>query len=125
MKTVMRFGAMVLLGMGLVGCGKSDGDGLPDTGANACVYPSGAALPSDAAVPELGCFAGPRGQLCTLLADGQTSCTDLCSASDFEMTCRGAFPVGQVPSPTESLGCKVIPMPTPSNVQFYCCPCAK
>jgi hypothetical protein len=28
-----------------------------------------------------------------------------------------------MPAPETSLGCTVIPVPTPSNVAFYCCPC--
>jgi hypothetical protein len=45
--------------------------------------------------------------------------TDLCSASQYTETCYGAS------TPDASLSCTVVPIPTPANVLFYCCPCAQ
>jgi hypothetical protein len=33
------------------------------------------------------------------------------------------LPTGAIPSPDSSLGCTVLPLPTPPGVFFYCCPC--
>src|SRR5664279_3618267 len=83
-----------------------------------------------------GCFASPPAQICQVsngatinLADGGVtggteSCSSLCGPSQYEMTCRGAAPMGTVPNLDPSLGCQVIPIPTPSSTLFYCCPCS-
>jgi hypothetical protein len=80
-------------------------------GSNSLVNHNGALTCEAPAVP--GCAASPSFQIC-----GPSSCDDPCSASDMVMTCTGA-------SPDDALGCTVIPIPTPSNVLYFCCPCAK
>ena len=63
------------------------------------------------AIPS--CAADPSFQIC-----GPSGCEDPCSASDIAMTCTGA-------TPDSALGCTSITIPTPFNVLFFCCPCAK
>jgi hypothetical protein len=60
-----------------------------------------------------GCAAEPSFQIC-----GPSGCEDPCSASDIAVTCTGA-------TPDSALGCTSITTPTPFNVLFFCCPCAK
>jgi hypothetical protein len=101
--------------------------------AGICQYPAGVATNLDAETS--GCNAGPAGQSCalsngaTVNADGSVtggtkSCTSLCAASQYELSCRSAGPFGPIPAPMATLGCKIIAGPTPSNALFYCCPCA-
>jgi hypothetical protein len=93
----------------------------------ACNYPASVEVNADPT--GSGCFAKTPGQICqvsngaTILLDGGVSggtesCQSMCGASQYEMTCRN------VSGPADSLGCQVIPIPTPANVLFYCCPCA-
>jgi hypothetical protein len=43
---------------------------------------------------------------------------------EYALTCTGdRMMPSSIPSPDTSLDCTVIPVPTPSNVLFYCCPC--
>jgi hypothetical protein len=54
---------------------------------------------------------------------------DLCSPEEYELSCIGAFNAEnpesiQIPDPATSLGCSILPLPTPINELFYCCPCA-
>ena len=60
-----------------------------------------------------GCAADPSFQVC-----GPSGCDDPCSASAIAMTCTGA-------TPDSALGCTSITIPTPFDVLFFCCPCAK
>jgi len=103
------------------------------SGAEACTYPANADTSDDAGA---GCTAATPGKICqvsngaSILADGGVSggtetCTSSCGASDYELTCKSASLVGAIPSPDSSLGCTIIPIPTPSDALFYCCPCAK
>jgi hypothetical protein len=73
----------------------------------------------DAGSESAGCLPGPTAMICT-----SGDCHPLCPAGDYEMTCRGAGPMGPIPGPPSGLGCSITPIPTPSNVLFYCCPCA-
>ncbi len=45
------------------------------------------------------------------------------SAGPPSITCRASATFGSIPEPDSSLNCSVIPIPTPSNELFYCCPC--
>ncbi|HEX8789891.1 MAG TPA: hypothetical protein VF765_02995 [Polyangiaceae bacterium] len=96
-------------------------------GGGSCRYPGNVQVSSDPSGP--GCFAHAPGQICqvsngaTVLPDGGVSggtesCTSICGASQFEMTCMDT---NSAPDP--SLGCTVIPIPTPSCCLYYCCPC--
>jgi hypothetical protein len=93
-----------------------------------CNAPPGVEFIADASASGPGCIAHPPGQICqvsngaTVLPDGGVSggtetCSSVCAGSDYEMTCEGAG------DPDPSFGCQVIPIPTPSDVTFYCCPC--
>jgi uncharacterized protein YceK len=105
-----------------------------DASTETCHYPANVEAASDAA--GAGCLASPPHSICqvsngaTIEADGSVSggtesCQPLCPASNYELTCTGAPIMGSIPDPDPSLKCQVIPIPTPSNVLFYCCPCAE
>jgi hypothetical protein len=100
-----------------------------DSDGGSCAYPAGVVAETDAA--NSGCFAHVPGQICevsngaTVLPDGGVSggtesCHSLCGASEYEMTCQFTNT-----GPDPSLGCTVIPIPTPSCCLYYCCPCAE
>jgi hypothetical protein len=53
------------------------------------------------------------------VSGGSESCASLCSLSQYELDCAG----DAQPDPT--LGCTVIPLPTPAGYTDNCCPCAE
>jgi len=90
----------------------------PNPGFESCEVPNGSIILGDGGVVT------PDG--------GVVTCTDLCCATEYALTCSGpAFIevdgglVGDqgIPGPSASLNCRVLPLPTPENVQFYCCSC--
>jgi hypothetical protein len=83
-----------------------------------CQAPAGISTGADAAAP--GCVADPSFKIC-----GPSTCQSACSASEVAVTCTGASQFGPIPAPDAALGCTVLPVPTPSDVLFYCCPCAQ
>jgi hypothetical protein len=95
-----------------------------------CQYPANVDVNSDPS--SSGCFAGPAKQICEVsngatvnaedggVSGGTESCRSLCGPSQYGMTCMGANS-----DPDPSLGCQVIPIPTPSCCLYYCCPCAE
>jgi hypothetical protein len=107
--------------------------------AGACSWPASVTSSGDAS--SVGCWATPTHNICKVPnggsfnaqdgtirgPDGQVvadACQDACSASEYAVTCTGdTLMPSSNPSPDTSLGCTVIPVPTPSNVAFYCCPC--
>jgi|CZKU01.1.fsa_nt_gi hypothetical protein len=122
--------ASVALVAVVVGCSSSS---TPAQTGGACAYPANVETDRDAS--SEGCFARPPASICqvsngaTILADGGVengteTCQSLCSAGQYELTCRSAGIASAIPDPDSSLGCQVIPIPTPSNALFYCCPCA-
>ena len=110
---------------------------IPDAGS--CVWPASFTSSGDAS--SVGCWAKPTHNICKVPnggsynaqdgtirgPDGQVvtdACQDACSASEYALTCMGDVMMpASMPSPDTSLGCTAIPVPTPSNVLFYCCPC--
>jgi len=79
----------------------------------ACAYPTGVVAETDAANP--GCFAHVPGRICEVsngaivtldggVLDGTESCSSLCGASQYEMTCQFTNA-----APDPSLGCTIIP----------------
>jgi len=113
--------AVVFLSISLsvAGCGGDHLSTVSQAGNQsvACQSPAGVSVAPDAAV--VGCFRTTF-QICD-----PTTCQDPCGASDYPMTCTGSTLTGPSPEPDATLGCSVIPIPTPSDVLFYCCPCAK
>jgi hypothetical protein len=81
-----------------------------------CQSPPGVSAASDAAAA--GCFRTAF-QVCDTV-----SCQSACSASDYSLTCTGTKAFGPIPEPDATLGCTVLPIPTPSDLLIYCCPCA-
>lgn len=132
--------AVVLLG---TGCGSHVASGR-DTGMliPACRWPAEADARDPAA--STGCEPNSMFQICGVPsgsfvhADGtittpdgtSVTCDDPCRPTEYAMFCRGAItgtdpPVlSPVPTPAPSLGCRVLPLPTPANLLVYCCACA-
>jgi hypothetical protein len=80
---------------------------------NICKVPNGGSFNA-----QDGTIRGPDGQVVT------DACQDVCLASEYALRCTGDWMMpASIPSPDASLGCTIIPVPTPSNVLFYCCPC--
>jgi hypothetical protein len=82
----------------------------------------------DATFDAGSCVAQPTASLCevsngaTVNADGSVTggterCEPLCGPSQYELVCSGV-------DPDPSLGCRIIPIPTPSCCLYYCCPSA-
>jgi hypothetical protein len=131
-------GALAALALVVAGCSSSSSSPstsstAAQTGAGTCTYPAAAKAGTPAS--GMGCFAAPSGQSCqvsngaTVLADGGVengteTCTSQCAASEYELTCNSGSVMGSIPDPDPSLDCKVIAQPTPSDLLFYCCPCA-
>jgi hypothetical protein len=96
----------------------------------ACNWPA-AASTFDADAGE-GCTPRSMFDICqvpdgsTILADGGVLtpdggvvvCDDACTPSEYSLTCENA-------TPDSSLGCAAIPIPTPSALLFFCCPCSQ
>jgi hypothetical protein len=83
---------------------------LPKSMFDICQVPSGSIILADGGI---------------LTPDGGTAvCSDYCSPSEYALTCSSTGgPQTPIPSPDSSLDCTVIPIPTPSNALFWCCPC--
>jgi hypothetical protein len=143
--------ALVLLP--LVGCGSnqsnsvmedsgtevaSTADGTTAADAGACAWPASVTQVGDASIA--GCWAQATINICEVPNGGTVNaqdgtitspdgkpvtnaCHDACSASEYALTCTGEVQSYPIPSPESSLGCRAIPVPTPSNRLFYCCPC--
>lgn len=82
----------------------------------------------------VGCQPYPTLKLCTEYSSTSESCSDYCSATDYSLTCRSAETAVAVDGGTDvtfidvgpdaSLGCQVVPIPTPAGTTVYCCPCS-
>jgi hypothetical protein len=96
-----------------------------------CIWPPSANTLDDAS--GIGCTPKASFNICgggvvaedgaILAPDGggaTGTCRDACSPSEYALIC--VDPHGD---PNAALGCKVIPVPTPRNALFYCCPCAR
>ncbi|MGO8997045.1 MAG: hypothetical protein ACLQVI_27330 [Polyangiaceae bacterium] len=115
------------------GSGADTGNNADQGGASACVYPANADTLN--AATGVGCSPESAGQTCQVsngatvlpdggVANGTETCTSLCGASEYELTCTSGSPnPNGIPDPDPSLGCTIIPIPTPSDALFYCCPC--
>jgi hypothetical protein len=83
--------------------GVSDGDG------GMCRWPAAANTFTSADAGLSGCLPSTGG--------------NLCASPQFTLTCHGnGTSAPSVPDP--ALKCTVVPVPTPSGVLFYCCPCS-
>ena len=87
----------------------------------ACTWP--AAADTVNAGTGAGCEAQARFQVCQVSSGGAESCQDSCTPAEYALTCTGES-TGSMPAPDPSLKCKIIPVPTPPNKAFYCCPCS-
>jgi ABC-type Fe3+-hydroxamate transport system substrate-binding protein len=129
----MRYMLAVLVCVAGAACSSATSQGTSSSSqsdqATACTYPPLAVTYSDAS--GSGCKPEAPGKICqvsngaTVLADGGVvngteTCTSLCGDSQYELSCMEAPSA----NPDPSLGCTVIPIPTPADVTLYCCPCA-
>jgi hypothetical protein len=103
----------------------------------ACSWP-GSADTFDAP-SNTGCYPQSMSQICevpegsvvhddgtvTTPAGATVTCHDACSPTEYSLSCRGAAPDWQPPAPSPSLGCRVLPLPTPLGETIYCCPCTQ
>lgn len=56
-----------------------------------------------------------------------------CSSAEYALGCVGEWPYSAdggythvtIPEPDPSLGCRILPIPTPVNASYYCCPCGQ
>jgi len=116
------FGPLTAVALAALGCTSTTSGSSASVDGMACTWPAAADTATDGGSSGYaGCLPSAPAQICQQAADGSESCKPLCGASDYELSCRGA---GSVPAPDPSLGCTIIPIPTPSNALFYCCPCA-
>jgi len=83
---------------------------LPRSMLQICAVPDGSILHAD------GSITTPSGQ--TIAA-----CHPACPFSEYYLECNAGPQLGaEIPAPADALGCRVVPLPTPSSVLFYCCP---
>jgi hypothetical protein len=84
--------------------------------AGRCSWPANLTPSGDESA--VGCWA----YAVTGKADGGTFA---CSSSEYSLDCVGAMPPStmSIPAPDSSLGCRILPIPTPSNRLYHCCPC--
>ena len=80
----------------------------PRTMFQVCEVPSGSIVHAD------GTITTPAGTT--------VSCSNRCTPEEYALDCTGL--VAEHPVPDPALGCEVIPVPTPGNAAYYCCPCA-
>src|SRR5580692_1727797 len=123
-RSCMRYVLAVLVCVASAACSSAPSQGTSSSSqsdqATACSYPPLADTYSDAS--SSGCKPEAPGKTCqvsngaTVLADGGVvngteTCTSLCGDSQYELSCVEA------PSadPNPSLGCTVIPVPTPAD----------
>jgi hypothetical protein len=94
--------------------GATSGAGSQLQGSNggACSVPATANTFDDAS--DHGCFPTSGEKI-----NGANACTP----SEYGMTCQLGSTDASMPQPADALQCKVIPIPTPYGVTFYCCPC--
>ena len=84
--------------------------------AGRCSWPANLTPSGDESA--VGCWA----YAVTGKADGGTFA---CSSSEYSLDCVGAMSSSSmsIPAPDSSLGCRILPIPTPPNRLYYCCPC--
>jgi len=86
---------------------------------------------------EAGVIEGDGGAMCRLPAAANTfaggdaglsGCLpnaggNLCASSQYGLSCYGNT-TSPPSAPDMALKCTIVPIPTPTNVLLYCCPCA-
>ena len=127
---------LLVAGIFVVACGSQSEDRVQrgDLVIPACAVP--AAAETFDATNSIGCAARSIFKICSvpegsvIHADGTittpsgetVTCSTPCSPTDYSLSCYGAD--GQpIPSPDARLSCRAIPVPTPPDALFYCCPC--
>jgi hypothetical protein len=96
-------------GSGDAGAAPTDAGPTAGDGGAMCRWPAAASTLVSTDAGASGCLPGTGG--------------NLCASSQYTLTCHGAAG-GQPSLPDAALQCTIVPIPTPANVLFYCCPCA-
>jgi len=87
--------------------------------AGACAWPS--VFNSTGDESAVGCWA-------SAVSGPADAGVFSCSSAEYWLTCVGALlqlPPDTIPAPDSSLGCRVLPLPTPPDTMYYCCPCGR
>jgi hypothetical protein len=107
---------LALLLLGAIACsGGGSSSAVSQGDGGACTAPAGVVVSSPFG---RGCFGQPPNLM------------SMCNPGEFQMNCFAPMPpsmiflLPDVPTPDPSLDCTVISTTTPSNEEFYCCPCA-
>ena len=84
--------------------------------ASSCTWPANFTPSSDAS--GVGCWA-------YAVTGGVDGGAVTCSSAEYSLDCVGVMSSStmSIPAPDSSLGCRILPLPTPSNRLYYCCPC--
>jgi hypothetical protein len=84
-------------------------------------------LPAGAVVGPNGVILGPDGE-----PAADQSCRVACLGSEFSLHCAGEYTwpdsgcqTRTMPAPDPALGCRLLPLPTTSTSNYYCCPCGQ
>lgn len=106
---------------GAIGTGGNGSDVTSDVvDVGVCMWPS--------AFNPAGNQTGPIPSRCRAyapsgLADGGMVS---CSSAEYSLVCFGDSSLNApIPAPNSSLGCRILPLPTPSDQSYYCCPCGE
>jgi hypothetical protein len=140
MRRQVRYAGITLL---CLGCGQDDAHPAAEVPTDASVAASESSYSTSGACawpsPMASCTPRANYLVCTAPDDGMEqadgaivdahgqlvtdSCKNQCTGKQYALTCTGSDPAS--PAFTESLGCTVIPLPTPDGVSFWCCPCVE
>jgi hypothetical protein len=122
--------AVVDGGIGDVAVGAEDTSAIREAGAGGaivvdgggCSWPENLTPVGDGSA--VGCWAHA--------VSGPADASQItCSSAEYALGCVGEWPYSAdggdthvtVPAPDPSLGCRILPIPTPVNASYYCCPC--
>jgi hypothetical protein len=126
---------VAVIGAVLVVTGCDSGASRDAASAGVCTWPA-AAQAFDAAT-SVGCEPEPTFQICEVPSDAvlnpdgtytpPATCSDPCAPGGYALRCTApmseGIPTRPVPTPEPGLRCAVLPLPTPPDRTFYCCPC--
>jgi hypothetical protein len=109
-----------------------DASAIPEAGAEGAIHVDGGGcswpenLTSVSDGSAVGCWAHA--------ISGPADASQItCSSAEYALGCVGELPYSAdggythvtIPEPDPSLGCRILPIPTPVNASFYCCPCGQ
>jgi len=126
----IRASACALIGSLFFACGgRIDLRGSPGSTSDAGAIPEGGSSveasggPGAAACPIDGGHAVVAGACTPVPTQAPWPGQPLCDSASYEVVCSGSEPPSMPANIPTPVGCSAIPIPTPSNESFYCCPC--